>query len=56
MTIRKKGPAVDRLEALRRVRKALPPPTRAKQVEKRYRRAVERRAARHEVERAAEEE
>lgn len=56
MMVRKKASSVDRLEALRRVRKALPPPTRAKEAEKRYRRAVERRAARREVEHAAEEE
>ncbi|MEW6297685.1 MAG: hypothetical protein AB1671_08090 [Thermodesulfobacteriota bacterium] len=56
MMARKKASSVDRLEALRRVRKALPPPTRPKEPEKRYRRAAERRAARRAVERAAEEE
>jgi hypothetical protein len=52
---RKKLKSVSQLEALRGVRKALPPPTRAKEDEKKYRRAVSRRKVREEVERAEEE-
>ena len=51
----KKLKSVGQLEALRRVRKALPPPTRTKEDEKKYRRAVSRRKVREEVERAGEE-
>lgn len=53
---RKKAQPPDQLDALRRVRKALPPPTRVKVGEKRYRRATERRLVRREVERGVEEE
>lgn len=53
---RKKAPSGGLLEALRRVRKALPPPTRSKEPKTRYSRAVERRTVRREVERAVEEE
>ena len=56
MRPRKKPQPPDPLEALRRVRKALPPPSRAKADEKRYRRAAARQEARKEVEGAAKEE
>jgi len=56
MMPRKKPQPPDPLEALRRVRKALPPPSRAKADEKRYRRAAARQEARKEVEGAAKEE
>ena len=46
----------DPLEALRRVRKALPPPSRAKADEKQYRRTAARREVRKEVESEAKEE
>lgn len=52
---RKKAQSPSQLEALRRVRKELPPPTRAKEDEKRYRRVTARRTVREEVERATEE-
>jgi len=51
----KKPKPISQLEALRGVRKALPPPTRTKEDEKKYRRAVSRRKVREEVERAGEE-
>jgi len=56
MMPRRKPKPPDPLEALRRVRKALPPPSRAKADEKRYRRAAARQEARKEVEGAAKEE
>ena len=56
MRPRKKPQPPDPLEALRRVRKALPPPSRAKADEKRYRRAAARQEARKEVEGEAKEE
>jgi hypothetical protein len=52
---RKKLKSVSQLEALRGVRKALPPPTRTKEDEKKYRRSASRRKVREEVERAGEE-
>jgi hypothetical protein len=52
---RKKLKIISQLEALRGVRKALPPPTRAKEDEKKYQRATARRKVREEVERAKEE-
>jgi len=52
---RKKLKVISQLEALRGVRKALPPPTRAKEDEKKYRRPTARRKMREEVERAGEE-
>jgi hypothetical protein len=52
---RKKTQSPSRLEALRRVRKELPPPTRTKEDEKKYRRVTARRKVREEVERAQEE-
>jgi hypothetical protein len=48
-------PEERQLEALRRVRKELPPPTRVKEDEKKYRRPAARRKSREEVERAQEE-
>lgn len=52
----KKKPESDpQLDALRRVRKALPPPSRAKEDEKKYRRGAQRRVVRDEVERDTEE-
>jgi hypothetical protein len=53
---RKKTQPPDQLAALRRVRKALPPPSRAGADEKKYRRAAVRRAMRAELEREAVEE
>jgi hypothetical protein len=53
---RKKLQLLDQLEALRKVRKALPPPTRAKADETKYRRAAARRTIRQEVERETKEE
>jgi hypothetical protein len=53
---RKKSQSLSQLEALRKVRKPLPPPARAKEDEKKYRRATQRRVVRQEVEREAEEE
>ena len=52
---RKKLKRITPLEALRRVRKELPPPTRAKEDEKKYQRPTARRKMREEVERAGEE-
>ncbi len=52
---RKKLQSPSQLEALRRVRKELPPPTRTKEDEKKYRRVTARRTVREEVERAKEE-
>jgi hypothetical protein len=52
---RKKTQSPSQLEALRRVRKELPPPTRTKEDEKKYRRVIARRKVREEVERAQEE-
>jgi len=52
---RKKPQSPSQLEALRRVRKELPPPTRTKEDEKKYRRVIARRTVREEVERAKEE-
>jgi len=52
---RKKLKVISQLEALRGVRKALPPPTRTKEDEKKYQRATARRKVREEVERAKEE-
>ncbi len=46
---------ITQLEALRGVRKELPPPTRAKEDEKKYRRPTARRKIQKEVERAEEE-
>jgi hypothetical protein len=53
---RKKTQTVDQLAALRRVRKALPPPSRTKADKKKYRRVAARRAVHKEVEREAVEE
>ncbi len=52
---RKKLKPITQLEALRKVRKELPPPTRAKDDEKKYRRPAARRKIQEEVERAEEE-
>lgn len=52
---RKKPRPITQLEALRGVRKELPPPTRAKEDEKKYRRPTARRKIQEEVERAEEE-
>jgi len=54
--VRKNPQSPSQLEALRRVRKELPPPTRAKEDEKKYRRVAARRKVREEVEQAKEEE
>ena len=51
----KKTKQKDQIDALRRVRKALPPPSRAKEDEKKYRRGAQRRTVRDEVERDTEE-
>lgn len=53
---RKKPQSLEQLKALRKVRKPLPPPARAKEDEKKYRRTTQRRLVRQEVEREAEEE
>jgi hypothetical protein len=53
---RKKIQSLDQLAALRRVRKAVPPPSRAKEDDKKYRRVAARREARKEVERDVREE
>ncbi|MBM4257258.1 MAG: iron-containing alcohol dehydrogenase [Deltaproteobacteria bacterium] len=53
--VRKKNQPISQLEALRRVRKELPPPTRTKEDEKKYRRVAARKTVRQEVERAQEE-
>lgn len=52
---RKKLQFPRQLEALRQVRKELPPPTRTKEDEKKYRRVAARRTVREEVERVTEE-
>lgn len=52
---RKRLKPITQLEALRGVRKELPPPTRAKEDEKKYQRPTARRKMREEVERAEEE-
>ncbi|NOT54367.1 MAG: hypothetical protein HOP18_07160 [Deltaproteobacteria bacterium] len=52
---RKKLKPITQLEALRGIRKELPPPTRAKEDEKKYRRPAARRKIQEEVERAEEE-
>ena len=57
MSQKKKKPAVvSPLDALRRVRKELPPPARQQEDEKKYRRPVSRREARKEIERSRQEE
>ncbi len=57
MSQKKKKPAVvSTFDALRRVRKELPPPARLQEDEKKYRRPVARREARKEIERSAQEE
>ncbi len=57
MSQKKKKPAVvSTLDALRRVRKELPPPARLQEDEKKYRRPVARREARKEIERSRQEE
>ncbi len=57
MSHKKKKPAiVSPLDALRRVRKALPPPARLQEDEKKYRRPVARREVRKEIERSTQEE
>jgi hypothetical protein len=53
---RKKNQSLSQLEALKRVRKPLPPPSHPKEDEKKYRRAAQRRKLRHEVEQGAQEE
>jgi len=53
---RKKLQPLRQLNALKKVRKPLPPPARAKEDEKKYRRVIQSRTVRQEVERAAEEE
>lgn len=53
---RKKPQSLDQLTALKGVRKALPPPSRAKEDEKKYRRPVQHRTVRKEVEQEAGEE
>jgi hypothetical protein len=56
MMARKKAQPIDQLEALRRVRKAVPPPSRTKEDDKKYRRVAARREVRKEVERDVQEE
>lgn len=51
--MKKKAEPESQLSALRRVRKPLPPPSRAKEDDKKYRRGVQRRTVRDEVERDA---
>ncbi len=53
---RKKVQPLDSLAALRQVRKAIPPPSRAKADETKYRRVAVRRAVRKEIEQEAKEE
>jgi hypothetical protein len=53
---RGKAQSKDSREALRQVRKPLPPPSRAKADEKKYRRGAARRAVRKEIEQEAEKE
>jgi hypothetical protein len=50
----KKTQPSDSLEALRQVRKPLPPPSRVKNDEKKYRRVTARQALRKEIEQAEE--
>ncbi|MBI3247412.1 MAG: hypothetical protein HYZ50_13000 [Deltaproteobacteria bacterium] len=47
----KKTKQEQQIDALRRVRKSVPPPSRAKEDEKKYRRGTQRRVVRDEVER-----
>ena len=56
MPSKKKRRSLSQLDALRQVRKAVPPPTRAEDDEKKYRRAAAQRAVRKELERTKEEE
>lgn len=56
MPKKKKHRSLSQLDALRQVRKTVPPPTRAEDDEKKYRRAAVQRAIRKELERAKEEE
>ena len=57
MPRKKKKPAVvSALDALRRVRKELPPPVRQQEDEKKYHRPVARRETRKEIERSRQEE
>ncbi len=57
MPHKKKKPAVvSALDALRRVRKELPPPARQQEDEKKYHRPVVRRETRKEIERSRQEE
>ena len=53
---RKKHQSLKQLTALKQVRKPLPPPTRTKEDEKKYRRTIQRQVIRQEVEREAQEE
>ena len=53
---KKKPTSVSTLDALRRVRKELPPPARRQEDEKKYRRPAARRETRKEVERSIPEE
>lgn len=53
---RKKAQSLSQLKALQKVRKALPPPSRVQDGERKYQRAAQRRATREEVEREAPEE
>ena len=53
---RKKSQSLSQLKALQKVRKPLPPPSRTKEDEKKYRRTTQRQTIRQEVERDAEEE
>lgn len=57
MSQKKKKPAVvSPLDALRRVRKELPPPARRQEDDKKYHRPVARRETRKEIERSTQEE
>jgi hypothetical protein len=49
---RKKSQPSDTLEALRQVRKSVPPPSRVKKDEKKYRRVTARQTLRQEIEQA----
>ncbi len=53
---KRKPTVVSPLDALRRVRKELPPPARLQEDEKKYRRPVARRETRKEIERSTQEE
>ncbi len=53
---RKKAQSLGSLEALRQVRKPLPPPSRVKANEKKYRRVVRQRMTRKEIEQETKEE